>query len=60
MGTRSIETPTISLETKTTLMKHLLSYNFNSIYGNDTIFYRKKNSIYIYIYQCTTIACTTV
>lgn len=33
MGTRSIETPTISFETKTMLTKHLLSYNFNSIYG---------------------------
>lgn len=31
--TQSIEAPTVSVETKATLTKHLLSYNFNSIYG---------------------------
>ncbi|KAL6429687.1 hypothetical protein ACFW04_007539 [Cataglyphis niger] len=31
--TQSIEVPTVSAETKATLMRHLLSYNFNSIYG---------------------------
>ncbi|XP_029160585.1 ATP synthase mitochondrial F1 complex assembly factor 2 [Nylanderia fulva] len=31
--TQGIEAPTVSVETKTALTKHLLSYNFNSIYG---------------------------
>lgn len=42
--TQSIEAPTVSLETKTTLTRHLLSHNFNSIYGNDMIL--EKNGIY--------------
>jgi len=35
--TQSIETPTVSMETKAALTRHLLSHNFNSIYGNNTI-----------------------
>ncbi|XP_028045282.1 ATP synthase mitochondrial F1 complex assembly factor 2 isoform X2 [Monomorium pharaonis] len=31
--TQSIEAPTVSTETKAALTKHLLSHNFNSIYG---------------------------
>lgn len=31
--TQSIEAPTVSMETKNALTKHLLSHNFNSIYG---------------------------
>ncbi|XP_077271866.1 ATP synthase mitochondrial F1 complex assembly factor 2 homolog l(2)k14505 [Temnothorax americanus] len=31
--TQSIEAPTVSMETKAALTKHLLSHNFNSIYG---------------------------
>ncbi|KAL6263573.1 hypothetical protein P5V15_006362 [Pogonomyrmex californicus] len=31
--TQSIQAPTVSMETKATLTKHLLSHNFNSIYG---------------------------
>ncbi|KMR04864.1 atp synthase mitochondrial f1 complex assembly factor 2-like protein [Lasius niger] len=31
--TQSIEAPTVSAETKAALTRHLLSYNFNSIYG---------------------------
>ncbi|KYM78051.1 PREDICTED: ATP synthase mitochondrial F1 complex assembly factor 2 [Atta cephalotes] len=33
MRTQSIQTPTVSIETKAALTRHLLSYNFNSIYG---------------------------
>ncbi|XP_014470815.1 PREDICTED: ATP synthase mitochondrial F1 complex assembly factor 2 [Dinoponera quadriceps] len=32
-GTQSIEAPAVSSETKTTLTRHLMSHNFNSIYG---------------------------
>lgn len=35
--TQSIEAPTVSMETKAALTKHLLSHNFNSIYGNNVI-----------------------
>ncbi|TGZ33728.1 ATP synthase mitochondrial F1 complex assembly factor 2 [Temnothorax longispinosus] len=31
--TQSIEAPTVSMETKAALTKHLMSHNFNSIYG---------------------------
>ena len=37
MRTQSIQTPTVSIETKAALTRHLLSYNFNSIYGNNRI-----------------------
>ncbi|KYN12887.1 PREDICTED: ATP synthase mitochondrial F1 complex assembly factor 2 [Trachymyrmex cornetzi] len=33
MRTQSIQAPTVSMETKAALTKHLLSHNFNSIYG---------------------------
>ncbi|XP_011154831.1 ATP synthase mitochondrial F1 complex assembly factor 2 isoform X3 [Harpegnathos saltator] len=32
-GTQSIEAPGVSLETKTAITRHLMSHNFNSIYG---------------------------
>ncbi|XP_020287014.1 ATP synthase mitochondrial F1 complex assembly factor 2 isoform X2 [Pseudomyrmex gracilis] len=32
-GTQTIEAPTVSTETKAALTRHLLSHNFNSIYG---------------------------
>lgn len=36
--TQSIAAPTVSMETKAALTRHLLSHNFNSIYGNNAIF----------------------
>ncbi|KYN39920.1 ATP synthase mitochondrial F1 complex assembly factor 2, partial [Trachymyrmex septentrionalis] len=33
MRTQSIQAPTVSMETKAALTRHLLSHNFNSIYG---------------------------
>lgn len=36
-GTQSIEAPAVSMDTKTVLTRHLMSHNFNSIYGNSRI-----------------------
>jgi hypothetical protein len=49
-GTQNIETIIVPEETKITLRRHLLSYNFNSIYGNLCItgFNKKKMKKFIY------------
>lgn len=41
--TQSIEAPTVSMETKAALTRHLLSHNFNSIYGNNATLLKEKD-----------------
>jgi hypothetical protein len=57
-STQSIEMPTIPIETKAALTRHLLSHNFNSIYGNNAILCVSILHLYINCVICRSCICS--